>query len=71
MLLRRKLRFVRMDPHRGINPIVLAGNRGRRVEPLRPAAAANRQNGVHACCARPLQHLCAIRVKLGKLQVRM
>ena len=71
MFLSRKFRFVRMNSHRRVNPVVLLGKRNRRIQPLRPRPAADRKQRLHSRRPRPFKHRVAIFIKLRKFQMRM
>ncbi len=71
MLLRDYLRFVRMDPHRGVNPIVLLREGQRRIEFLRAGARADREQCGDTCCPCAFEHGFAVFRELREVDVRV
>ncbi len=71
MLFGSKLRLMRMNSNRRVNPVVLFGKRNRRVQPVRPRPASNREQRPHARRARAFEHRRPILIELRKLQVRV
>src|SRR3989442_1253809 len=69
MLLGDFLRFVRMDAHRRVNPILLFGKRNGGVELLRPRAGADCEKRRHARGVRTFEHGFAIIRKLREVNV--
>ena len=62
---------MRMDSHRGVNPVFPLGHFQSGPQTMGPGPAANRQNGLYAARQRPLENLLTVAVKIGKLQVSM
>ncbi len=60
-----------MDADRGVDPVMLLGERNGRVEAVRAGAAADGENAFYACGPRAIEHGGAIVVKLRKLQMRV
>ena len=63
--------FVRMDANRGLNPIMLLGERQRRIQFFGTRARSDREQGGDSRLARALEHGIAIFVKLREIQVRV
>jgi hypothetical protein len=66
-----QLCFLRMDPDRGVNPIVLFGKGQRRIELLWPRAAADGQYRLDASLPRALEHCDAVSIELREIEVRV
>ena len=72
MLFGGGFRVVRMNADRGVDPIVLLGERNRGIDPLRRAgAAADGQQRCDARRARAVEHRLAVFVELRDFQVRV
>ena len=71
MLLCDFLRFVRMNPHGGINPIVLLGERQRGIELFGARAGADRKQSGHAGGAGAVKHGFAVFGELREVNVRV
>jgi len=71
MLLRDFLRFVWMDSDRGINPIVLFGERQRGIDFLRARASADRKQSRHSSSARAVKDGFSVFRELREVDVRV